>query len=52
MTSAKLIVVLAFLATRALVAPETKVTQVFSKDLTDIPDKEGVMLTVEYPPAG
>ena len=52
MTPAKLIVVLAFLATRALVTPETKVTQVFSKDLTDIPDKEGVMLTVEYPPGG
>jgi quercetin dioxygenase-like cupin family protein len=52
MTSAKLIVVLAFLATGALMARETKVTQVFSKDLTDIPDKEGVMLTVEYPPGG
>jgi len=52
MTSAKLIVVLAFLATGALVAPETKVTQVFSKNLTDIPGKEGVMLTVEYPPGG
>jgi quercetin dioxygenase-like cupin family protein len=36
----------------ALVAPEAKVTQVFSKDLTDIPGKEGVMLTVEYPPGG
>ena len=52
MTSTKLIVVLAFLATGALVAHEPKVTQVLSKDFTDIPGKEGVMLTVEYPPGG
>ena len=55
MTSIKLIVVLAFLATGALatgalVTNEPKVTQVLSKDLTDIPGKEGLMLTVEYPP--
>src|SRR5262249_19026767 len=31
---------------------EAKVTQVLSKDLTDIPGKEGIMLTVEYPPGG
>ena len=29
---------------------EAKVTQRMSKDLTDIPGKEGLMLTVEYPP--
>src|SRR5262249_26297495 len=29
-----------------------KVTQVLSKDLTDFPGKEGLMLTVEYPPGG
>ena len=52
MTSTKLIVVLAFLATGALVAHEPKVTQVLSKDLTDIPGKEGLMITVEYPPGG
>jgi quercetin dioxygenase-like cupin family protein len=52
MTSIKLIVVLAFLATGALVTNEPKVTQVMSKDLTDIPGKEGLMLTVEYPPGG
>jgi quercetin dioxygenase-like cupin family protein len=52
MTSTKLIVVLAFLATGALVAHEPKVTQVLSKDLMDIPGKEGLMLTVEYPPGG
>jgi len=52
MTSTKIIVVLALLATGALVAHEPKVTEVMSKDLTDIPGKEGVMLTVEYPPGG
>src|SRR6266851_7531503 len=31
-------------------APEAKVTQLLSKDLTDLPGKEGLMLTVEYPP--
>jgi quercetin dioxygenase-like cupin family protein len=50
MAFTKLIVVLAFLATGALVAHEPKVTPVLSKDFTDIPGKEGVMLTVEYPP--
>ena len=52
MTFTKLIVVLAFLATGALVAQEPKVTQVLSKDLIDVPGKEGLMLTVEYPPGG
>jgi quercetin dioxygenase-like cupin family protein len=52
MTSTKLILALAFLATGALVGPEPKVTQVLSKDLTDIPGKEAVMLSVEYPPGG
>ena len=26
--------------------------QVMSKDLTDLPGKEGLMITVEYPPGG
>ena len=52
MTSAKLILALAVLATGARVGQEPKVTQVLSKDLTDIPGKEGLMLTVEYPPGG
>jgi quercetin dioxygenase-like cupin family protein len=29
---------------------EAKVTPLFSKDLADLPGKEGVMITVEYPP--
>jgi quercetin dioxygenase-like cupin family protein len=52
MTSTKLILALASLATAALVGQEPKVTQIFSRDLTDIPGKEGLMLTVEYPPGG
>ena len=33
-----------------LLAQEAKVTQLMSKDLKDCPGKEGVMITVEYPP--
>ena len=29
---------------------EAKVTTLFSKDLTDLPGKEGLMVMVEYPP--
>ena len=29
---------------------EAKVTTLFSKDLPDVPGKEGLMLAVEYPP--
>jgi quercetin dioxygenase-like cupin family protein len=29
---------------------EAKVTPLFSKDLTDLPGKEGLMLMIEYPP--
>ena len=31
---------------------EAKVTSLFSKDLTEFPGKEGLMITVEYPPGG
>lgn len=31
-------------------AKEAKVTPLMSKDLTSLPGKEGVMITVEYPP--
>jgi quercetin dioxygenase-like cupin family protein len=33
-------------------AQEAKVTQLLSKDLTELPNKEGLMITVEYPPDG
>ena len=50
MTFTKLILALACLMSGTLVAQEAKVTQLFSKDLTDFPGKEGLMITVEYPP--
>ncbi len=50
MTSKKLILVLACLMSGTLVAQEAKVTQLMSKDLTQFPGKEGLMITVEYPP--
>jgi quercetin dioxygenase-like cupin family protein len=33
-----------------LLAQEAKVNQLFSKDLSNLPGKEGLMITVEYPP--
>ena len=33
-----------------LAAQEAEVAQLLSKDLTNLPGKEGVMITVEYPP--
>jgi hypothetical protein len=50
MKIAKLIVCLALLAPSWLLAQEAKVTEVMSKDLSNIPGKEGLMITVEYPP--
>jgi quercetin dioxygenase-like cupin family protein len=35
-----------------LAAPGPKVTQLMSENLPDLPGKEGVMITVEYPPGG
>src|SRR5579872_1218971 len=32
------------------VAQQAKVSELFSKDLTNLPGKEGLMITVEYPP--
>jgi quercetin dioxygenase-like cupin family protein len=33
-----------------LVAQEAKVTELMSKDMTNIPGKEGLMIIVDYPP--
>jgi quercetin dioxygenase-like cupin family protein len=52
MTIAKLSFVLVCLITGTLMAQEARVTQLLSKDLTDLPNKEGLMITVEYPPGG
>ena len=38
------------LISTTLVAQEAKVAPLMSKDLTECPGKEGVMITVEYPP--
>src|SRR3954468_13037808 len=52
MTITKLILVLASLMSGSLVAQEAKVMQLLSKDLTNLPNKEGLMITVEYQPGG
>src|SRR5215472_17484576 len=50
MTFTQIVLVLVCLMSTALVAQEAKVTPLMSKDLADLPGKEGVMITVEYPP--
>ena len=50
MTFTTIVLVLVCLMSATLVAQEAKVTQLLSKDLTNLPGKEGVMITVEYPP--
>ena len=50
MKIAKLFLCLASLTSGALLAQEAKVTPLLSKDLTNIPGKEGLMIAVEYPP--
>ena len=50
MTFPKLILALACLASSTLTGQEAKVTDLFSKDLANIPGKEGVMMIVDYPP--
>jgi quercetin dioxygenase-like cupin family protein len=45
-------VVLLFLMAGTLMAQEAKVTPLMSKVLTDISGKEGLLITVEYPPGG
>ena len=37
---------------RPLMAQEPTVTSLMTKELKDIPGKEGLMITVEYPPGG
>ena len=50
MTFTKVIVALACLMSGTLLAQEAQVTPLVSKDLTNLPGKEGLMITVEYPP--
>jgi len=46
----KLILMLACLVSSTLLAQEAKVTDLMSKDLPNFPGKEGLMITVDYPP--
>jgi quercetin dioxygenase-like cupin family protein len=50
MTTAKLVLILICLMSVAPELKEAKVTPLFSKDLPDFPGKEGLMITVVYPP--
>lgn len=50
MTFTRVILALACLMSGPLAAQEAKVTELLSKDLTNLPGKEGLMITVEYPP--
>ena len=52
MAITKLSLALVYLIAGTLMAQEPKVTEVLSKDLTVGPNKEGLMITVEYPPGG
>jgi quercetin dioxygenase-like cupin family protein len=52
MTNIKLILVLLCFMTGAAMAQQPEVTSLMSKELKDIPGKEGVMLIVEYAPGG
>src|SRR5262245_54209538 len=48
-----LVITLLFVFTAPAATQEPpKVTTLFSRDLSDIPGKEGTMLIVEYPPGG
>jgi quercetin dioxygenase-like cupin family protein len=50
MTFTRIVLVLVCLMSGTLAAQEAKVTELMSKDLTEFPGKEGLMITVGYPP--
>jgi quercetin dioxygenase-like cupin family protein len=50
MTFTRIVLVLVCLMSGTLAAQEAKVTELMSKDLTEFLGKEGLMITVEYPP--
>lgn len=50
MTFTKRILALACLMSSTLLAQEAKVTELFSKDLANLPGKEDVMIIVDCPP--
>ena len=50
MTFTKVILALACLMPGTLLAQQAKVTELLSKDLTNLAGKEGLMIIVDYPP--
>jgi len=46
----KLVMIFFILLAGSIMAQDAKVTPVMSKDLPEVPGKEGLMITVEYPP--
>jgi hypothetical protein len=46
----KSILMFSILLTGTVVAQEAKITPLLAKDLTGIPGKEGLMITVDYAP--
>jgi quercetin dioxygenase-like cupin family protein len=52
MKNKKLVLVLLCLMTGTLTAQQPTVTSLMSKDLTEIPGREVLMITVEYAPGG
>lgn len=50
MKSSKPVLVMAFFMAGTLLAQEAEVKSLMSKDLAEFPGKEGVMITVVYPP--
>jgi quercetin dioxygenase-like cupin family protein len=52
MKNTKLMLLLLFLMPGTLMAQQPTVTQLISKELTDLPGREVLMITVEYPPSG
>jgi quercetin dioxygenase-like cupin family protein len=50
MKSLRFLFVPAFLIAGVLFAQDAQVTKLMSKDLPECPGKEGLMITVEYPP--
>jgi quercetin dioxygenase-like cupin family protein len=50
MTFTRLFLALVCLMSGTLLAQEAKVTELMTKDLTNIPGKEGLMIIVDYPP--
>jgi quercetin dioxygenase-like cupin family protein len=51
-TLKKLLAIFCFLMTGTLAAQQGKVTPLMSRDLPDIPGKEGSMIIVDYAPGG